>query len=169
MSPGPRSRLRRENVDGVIVVSFTDTKIVAEDQIQEVGDELYALVEDSTKKKILLNFGNVQYCSSTVLGKLVSLKRRVDAAKGKLKLCCIHPDLLVPFKLTGLDKVFEIHAEEQAALSNSRPLECDSLWFAHFDSEIMIRHLPRAEMMAKSGLPEPERAPIRQSGTGLGS
>ena len=55
------------------------------------------------------------------------------------------------------------------ASSNSRPLECDSLWFAHFDSEIMIRHLPRAEMMAKSGLPEPERAPIRQSGTGLGS
>ena len=115
MSPGPRSRLRRENVDGVIVVSFRDTKIVAEDRIQEV--ELYALVEDSTKKKILLNFGNVQYCSSTVLGKLVSLKRRVDAAKGKLKLCCIHPDLLVPFKLTGLDKVFEIHAEEQAALN----------------------------------------------------
>ena len=43
MSPGPRSRLRRENVDGVIVVSFTDNKIVAEDQIQEVGDELHAL------------------------------------------------------------------------------------------------------------------------------
>jgi anti-sigma B factor antagonist len=117
MSLGPRSRLRLDNVDGVIVVSFTDTKIVAEDQIQEVGDELYALVEDSTKKKILLNFGNVQYCSSTVLGKLVSLKRRVDAAKGKLKLCCIHPDLLVPFKLTGLDKVFEIHADEQVALN----------------------------------------------------
>jgi len=117
MSSGPRPRLRIENVDGVAVVSFTDTKIVSEDQIQEVGDELYALVEDNTKKKILLNFGNVQYCSSTVLGKLVSLKRRIDAAKGKLKLCCIHPDLLVPFKLTGLDKVFEIHTEEQAALN----------------------------------------------------
>jgi len=117
MSLGPRSRLRLDNVDGVIVVSCTDTKIVTEDQIQEVGDELHALVEDSTKKKILLNFGNVQYCSSTVLGKLVTLMRRVDAAKGKLNLCCIHPDLLVPFKLTGLDKVFEIHAEEQVALN----------------------------------------------------
>ena len=53
MSPGPRSRLRKENVDGVIVVSFTDTKLVAEDQIQEVGDELYALVDDSAKKKIV--------------------------------------------------------------------------------------------------------------------
>ena len=60
-------------------------------------------------------------------------------------------------------------ARNEGNTSNSRPLECDSLWFAHFDSEIMIRHLPRAEMMAKSGLPEPERAPIRQSGTGLGS
>jgi len=59
--------------------------------------------------------------------------------------------------------------EDRYGASNSRPLECDSSWFAHFDSEIMIRHLPRAEMMAKSGLPEPESAPIRQSGTGLGS
>ncbi len=117
MSQGPRPRLNLENVDGITVVSFTDTKIVTEDQIQEVGDELYALAEDGTKKKILLNFGNVQYCSSTVLGKLVTLKRRIDAAKGKLKLCCIHPDLLVPFKLTGLDRVFEIHAEEQGALN----------------------------------------------------
>jgi anti-sigma B factor antagonist len=116
MSQGSRSRLHIENVDGVDVVSFSDVKIVTEDQIQEVGDELYALVEDGTKKKILLNFGNVQYCSSTVLGKLVSLKRKVDAAKGKLKFCCIHPDLMVPFKLTGLDKAFEIYGEEEAAL-----------------------------------------------------
>ncbi len=116
MSVSPRSRLRVENVDGILVVSFTDSKIVTEDQIQEVGDQLYALVEDGGRKKILLNFGNVQYCSSTVLGKLVGFKRRVDASKGKLKFCCIHPDLLVPFKLTGLDKVFEIHAEEQGAL-----------------------------------------------------
>ncbi len=117
MSSGPRPRLRVENVDGVHVVSFTETKIVTEDQIQETGDELYALPEEGSKKKILLNFGNVQYCSSTFLGKLVSLKRRVDATKGKLKFCCIHPDLMVPFKLTGLDKVFEIYAEEQAALN----------------------------------------------------
>lgn len=116
MSASSRPRLTLENVGGVTVVSFTDTKIVTEDQIQEVGEQLYALTEDGAKKKILLNFGNVQYCSSTVLGKLVGFKRRVDASKGKLKLCCIHPDLMVPFKLTGLDKAFEIYPEEQNAL-----------------------------------------------------
>ena len=116
MSVVPRPRLRIDQVDGVVVVSFTDSKITGEDQIQELGEQLYGLLDDSSKKKILLNFGNVQYCSSTVLGKLVGFKRRLDAAKGKLKFCCIHPDLLVPFKLTGLDRVFEIHAEEQDAL-----------------------------------------------------
>ena len=116
MSQAPRRHLRLENVDGVTVVSFVDTKIVTEENIQEVGDQLYSLVEDEGHKNLLLNFGNVQYCSSTVLGKLVSLKRKVEKSKGKLKLCCIHPDLLVPFKLTGLDKVFEIYKEEQNAL-----------------------------------------------------
>ncbi len=116
MSAGPKPRILQELVDGVIVVSFTDTKLVTEDQILELGEQLSEIAEDAAKKKILLNFGNVQYCSSTVLGKLVAFKRKIDAVKGKLKLCCIHPDLLVPFKLTGLDRVFEIHAEEQAAL-----------------------------------------------------
>jgi anti-sigma B factor antagonist len=116
MPLNPRSRLRLEELDGVTVVSFVDAKLIEEGQIQELGDELYALADDPKKNKLLLNFGNVQYCSSTVLGKLVNFKKRVGAVKGKLKLCCIHPDLLVPFKLTGLDKAFEIYAEEQAAL-----------------------------------------------------
>jgi anti-sigma B factor antagonist len=115
MPPAPR-RLRLEPIDGVTVVSFVDTKIVNEDSIQEVGEELYSLVEDKGYKKILLNFGNVHYLSSTVLGKLTTLKKKVGAIKGNLKLCCIHPELFEVFKLTGLNRVFEIYSEEQAAL-----------------------------------------------------
>ena len=104
------------NIDGVTVVSFVDTKIVTEENIQEVGDQLYSLVEDEGHKELLLNFGNVQYLSSAALGKLINLKKKVGAVKGKLKLCCIHPDLLEVFRITRLDQVFEIYAEEQAAL-----------------------------------------------------
>jgi anti-sigma B factor antagonist len=116
MSQAPRRHLRLENVDGVTVVSFVDTKIVTDENIQEVGDQLYSLVEDEGHKELLLNFGNVQYLSSAALGKLINLKKKVGAVKGKLKLCCIHPDLLEVFRITRLDQVFEIHAEEQAAL-----------------------------------------------------
>jgi anti-sigma B factor antagonist len=116
MSTGPRRHLRLETIDGVTVVSFVDTKIVTEENIQEVGDQLYSLVEKEGHKQLLLNFGNVQYLSSAALGKLINLKKKVGAVKGKLKLCCIHPDLLEVFRITRLDQVFEIYDEEQEAL-----------------------------------------------------
>ena len=112
----PTRRLRTETIDGVTVVSFVDSKIVADEAIQEVGDQLYALVEQDGHKKLLLNFGNVQYLSSAALGKLINMKKKVGAAKGVMKLCCIHPELKVVFKITRLDQVFEIFDEEQAAL-----------------------------------------------------
>lgn len=117
MAQAPR-RLRTETIDGVTVVSFVDSKIVADEAIQEVGDQLYALVEQDGHKKLLLNFGNVQYLSSAALGKLINMKKKVGGAGGKMKLCCIHPELKVVFKITRLDQVFEIFDEEQGALDS---------------------------------------------------
>ena len=118
MSTASRRHLSTETIDGVTVVSFVDTKIVTEESIQEVGDQLYQLVDVEGKDKLLLNFGNVQYLSSAALGKLINLKKKVGGKKppGKLKLCCIHPDLLEVFRITRLDQVFDISPNEQAAL-----------------------------------------------------
>ena len=116
MSQGNRRALRTENIDGVTVVSFMETKIVQDESIQEMGDQLYSLVEDEGHKQLLLNFGNVQFLSSAALGKLINLKKEVGAVKGKLKLCCIHKDLFEVFRITRLDQVFEIYDEEQEAL-----------------------------------------------------
>jgi anti-sigma B factor antagonist len=116
MSQGTRRRLRLETIDNVTVASFVDTKIVTEEGIQEVGEELYNLVDEQGHKRLLLNFGNVQYLSSSALGILTVLRKKVARVKGTLKLCCVHRELLEAFRLTGLDRVFEIYAEEQAAL-----------------------------------------------------
>ena len=89
---------------------------LTEENIQEVGDQLYSLVEDEGHRNLLLNFGNVQYLSSAALGKLINLKKKVASVKGKLKLCCIHTDLLEVFRITRLDQVFEIYGDEQSAL-----------------------------------------------------
>ncbi len=118
MSQAPRRHLRLETIDDITVVSFVDTKIVSEENIQEVGDQLYSLVEDEGHSRLLLNFGNIQYLSSAALGKLIQLKRKVGAVKGTLKLCCIHPDLLEVFKITRLDQVFPIYKDEQSALDS---------------------------------------------------
>ena len=116
MSQAPRRHLRLENVDGVTVVSFVDTKIVTDENIQEVGDQLYSLVEDEGHKQLLLNFGNVQYLSSAALGKLITLNKKVQSAKGKLILANIDPQIHEVFEITKLDKFFKILKDEQTAL-----------------------------------------------------
>ncbi len=117
MSSQPRrQRLVVEDIGDVAVVNFVDKKILDEQNIQVIGEQLFSLVDEAGRRKILLNFGNVEYLSSAALGKLINLKKKVGAVKGKLKLCCIHPDLLEVFRITRLDQVFEIYAEEQAAL-----------------------------------------------------
>jgi anti-sigma B factor antagonist len=118
MSQAQRRHLRLESIDGVTVVSFVESKIVSEENIQEVGDQLYSLVDNEGHRQILLNFANVQYLSSAALGKLINLKKKVGAVGGKLKLCCIHPELKVVFKITRLDQVFEIFDDEQPALDS---------------------------------------------------
>ena len=53
--------------------------------------------------------------------------------------------------------------------SNSRPSECDSSWFAHFDSDKMIRHHRDVEKDLRYGLLEPEPARFRRSSACFGS
>lgn len=111
-----RRRLEVEDIGDVTVVNFTDRKILDEQNIQVIGEQLFSLVDEAGRKKVLLNFGNVEYLSSAALGKLITLNKKLQAAGGKLILCNIDPQIYEVFEITKLNKLFNIKAEEQAAL-----------------------------------------------------
>ena len=115
--PNPnRRRLEVEDIGDVTVVNFTDRKILDEQNIQLIGEQLFNLVDQGNRHKILLNFSNVEYLSSAALGKLITLNKKVQNVKGRLILCNIDPQIYEVFEITKLNKVFNIHKEEQAAL-----------------------------------------------------
>src|SRR5437762_8858546 len=118
MSSPRRRRLEVEDIGDVTVVNFTDRKILDEQNIQVIGEQLFSLVDEAGRKKILLNFGNVEYLSSAALGKLITLNKKLQAAGGKLILCNIDPQIYEVFEITKLDKFFNIQKEEQAALQS---------------------------------------------------
>src|ERR1700730_14069623 len=98
MSAQPkRRRLEVEDIGEVTVVNFTDKKILDEQNIQIIGEQLFSLVEEMGRRKILLNFSNVEYLSSAALGKLITLNKKLQAATGKLVLCCIEPQIYEVF------------------------------------------------------------------------
>jgi anti-sigma B factor antagonist len=111
--------LRLESVDGVIVVSFRVTKILADEDGEAIDMQLTSLVEDEAYKFLLLNFSNVEFFGPPdVIGKLVRLKKRIAAVGGKLKLCCINAGMLEVLRITGIDREFEIYPDEQKALDD---------------------------------------------------
>jgi anti-sigma B factor antagonist len=117
MSTQPRRRrLEVENIGDVTVVNFVDRKILDEQNIQIIGEQLFSLVDEESSRKMLLNFGNVEYLSSAALGKLITLNKKLQNAKGKLILCNIDPQIHEVFEITKLDKFFRIIKDEQTAL-----------------------------------------------------
>ena len=111
-----RNRIYVSDVGEVSVVQFRDRKILDESNIQEMGRELFELVEQK-RAKILLNFMNVEFLSSAALGKLITLDKKLKAAKGQLKLSNIRPEIYEVFAITRLNKLFDIHDDEADALA----------------------------------------------------
>lgn len=109
--------LEVSEVGDVTVVHFVDRKILDEATIQELGQELFNLVEEENRNKLLLNFTTVEFLSSAALGKLITLDKKVKAHGGKLKLTNIRPEIYEVFAITKLNKLFDIKDDEADALA----------------------------------------------------
>jgi anti-sigma B factor antagonist len=80
-------------VGDVTVVNFLDKRILDEQSVQAIGEQLFSLVDELGRKKLLLNFGNVEYLSSPVLGIMATLNKKVKAAGGRLIACNLNPQI----------------------------------------------------------------------------
>jgi len=113
-----RKSLVVRSVGNVAVVYFVDSKILEEMQIKWLGNELYELVENQHKSRIIINLQNIEKFSTALLGKLIGLKKRAAEKRGTVKLSCIPPSVMEIFKVTGLDAAFDIYDDEAAAIKS---------------------------------------------------
>lgn len=112
-----RSYFDSQDLGGVTHVTLIDKNILHDVQIQETGDALWSLVDDQGKKRILLNFVNVEYMSERFWGKLISLQKKIEAAGGDLVMCNINANILQIFEITKLNKIFTIARDELTAFA----------------------------------------------------
>jgi len=113
------SSLKSQEIEDVLVVYFTDAKILDEARIAQIGKELMDMAASAaTNKKMVLNFQGVQFMSSAMIGKLVLLNKKAKTDNVTLKFCSISPNVLEVFKITRLNKVFEIYADEEKAVKS---------------------------------------------------
>ncbi|MBL9124815.1 MAG: STAS domain-containing protein [Planctomycetaceae bacterium] len=114
----------------VVMVTFTQTRILDENTIRTIGSEFANLtLEAAADHKLLLNFAGVDFMSSAMLGQIVRLNKQCKNDKIQLKLCGICPQVLEVFKITKLDKLLDIAADESAALAAFSGAPAKKGWF----------------------------------------
>jgi anti-sigma B factor antagonist len=99
------------------IVRFETSQVLDEMNVQQLGDELRDVVEKEYLVKLVINFERIKFLSSAVLGKLISLHKRILIEKGRLALCHINKDIRQVFKITRLDRIIPIFDTEEEALA----------------------------------------------------
>jgi anti-sigma B factor antagonist len=78
--------LKLQEHGDVLVAGFTMKLLNDEENIEQLGQELFSLVEQDNWLKFVLDLSNVEYLTSSVLGKLITLHRKLHRNQGKLVL-----------------------------------------------------------------------------------
>jgi anti-anti-sigma factor len=60
-------------------------------------------------QRLVIDLSSVQYLASPILGKLINLKKQLGG-RGRLMLRHVHPDLVEVFRITRLDRVFDLES-----------------------------------------------------------
>jgi anti-sigma B factor antagonist len=111
--------LKSQTVDDVLIVGFASGKLLDESVIQTVGDELLAKASELEEgQKILLTFHGVSFMSSAMLGRLVQFLKKCKQQGAELKVCSIAPEIFEIFKITKLNKMFDVQKDEKKAMES---------------------------------------------------
>ena len=113
-----KPRISVEYSESATIVTFTDEKILEEMDIQALQESIMSVVEQAERINLILNFCNVRFLSSTVLGLLIRISKRIYEHEGHLRLCNINPKIHEIFKITRLNKVFDIYRDIESATKN---------------------------------------------------
>ena len=109
-----------KRVNGILVVIFRQSQMLNAVTIEQVSAGLKELIDAADEEKFVVDFSQVSHLSSSALGMLISLQRRVMQKKRQLKLSGIRPEIMEIFRITKLDTVFDIYKDAAAAIETFR-------------------------------------------------
>ena len=115
-------RLKISTEGDVSIVELTDRKILDEVSIAQIGDQLGAIIGRCPTPKLLLDFTAVCHMSSSALGMLITIHKRIREKGGQLRMCNIGPAIYEVFAIMRLIDVFQICPSRDDALAGlNRP------------------------------------------------
>jgi anti-sigma B factor antagonist len=104
-------------VEKYTIIEFRTASLMDSLILEEIGSQLYPLVDEQDKRQIILDFEKVQYLSSQAIGLVLNMHKKLAALKkSKLILCGVGPKLMELMKITRLDRVLIIKPTQAEAI-----------------------------------------------------
>jgi len=101
MSKSYHQTFEWEDVGDAAIVKFATKKLLTEETIRTVGEGLGVLVEDGRRRKLILNFSNIEYLSTAAIGMLINLNNKMRANGGVLRVSNLDPGICDLLKIVG--------------------------------------------------------------------
>jgi anti-anti-sigma factor len=110
--------IKHEVKGDVRVIVIDVVRLVDETAIEQCKREIVEVLDKTEESNVLLHFGQINFMSSAALGMLIRINKKCKEYNITLKLCSISSDILQVFKITSLDKIFDIHSDAAGAMES---------------------------------------------------
>jgi len=103
-------------------VVFQTPSLMNQADVERLRGDLVRMVDEEKRTRLILDFAQVQFLSSQVVGLLLSLLKKVTALKSadggaELVLCGLRPQVLDLLKITRLDRLLTIKPTRKEAIA----------------------------------------------------
>lgn len=107
------------------------TRVVEHSVVVQIGGEVdvftapelrarFAELASAGHHHFIVDLENVTFLDSTGLGVLIGALKRVRPYQGSVQVVTTHERILKIFRITGLTRVFPLHASAEEAVASSR-------------------------------------------------
>ena len=101
--------------DGVYVISLAGEVDLY--TAPEFKQQLLEVIAQGANE-VIVDLSSTTFIDSTTLGVLVGGVKRLRPNEGRLSLVCSDRNITKIFEITGLDRVFDIYADREAAVAS---------------------------------------------------
>lgn len=95
----------------ITTIRFIEPELFDSVLVGELGDELIEFAENEKPAKLVLDFSEVEFCSTSLINTLLRIKKIVTRDNpGRMKLCSMSDNVKDAFVMLNLaGSVFDIH------------------------------------------------------------
>ena len=106
---------RVEEQDDIVIARFVNDRLTDELNVERMGEELFSLADQFQFRKVIVDMSAVQHMTSSSLGKLITMHRRLHRVEGRLALCHLTHGVQDVLETSRLIKYFNVAKDVESA------------------------------------------------------